>query len=201
MQPHLTARSQVMQGATTLLAIGGYGAILGVVFMTPFLLNARAQENDVFMTNLYLSPLFFLSGSTLLILGLDRLGLRHSLTGALAIGNPIILLLATWLAGKFVLDGIRAIAVGILVDALLLAAMTILIVGALRRWNIGGYAAALAVSGAALVSLGYFLFGSRYYAFGEITSSLPPYLDGTMIGLGAATGLAILWISRKFSQV
>jgi hypothetical protein len=45
------------------------------------------------------------------------------------------------------------------------------------------------VAGIALALL-YFFFGGQFLAFGETSSSLPPYLNGTM--LLATVGLAVV---------
>jgi drug/metabolite transporter (DMT)-like permease len=58
-----------------LLASGGFLLLAGALFATPFLLNTRSQENDVFLANLFLAPLISLVGSLLYLVALRRLGL------------------------------------------------------------------------------------------------------------------------------
>lgn len=200
MQTRTPARPHDNRSAVALLAVSGYIALLSMVFMTPFLLSARAQQNDVFMANLLLSPILYVIGSTAVIAGLHALGLRRSLTGLLALGNLAVLVLAAWLIGSISQNGIRALAIGILVSAGMLLVVSTVVVGGLHTWGIGGGAAVLALCGAAVVSLGYMLFGSRYYAFGETASSLPPYLDAAVLGLSVVGGLAILVLVRWSNQ-
>lgn len=188
------------RSASAMLAIGGYVTGLGTVFMSPFLVSARAQQNDVFMTNLFFGPPIFLVGSTVLIIGFHELGLRRSLVSALAVGNPLVVWLISWLASNTGFDGIRAIAASILADTCFLIMGSMLLAGMHHRWGTWGRAALLAASGIAVVTFGYILFGSRYYAFGETASSLPPYLDGKVIGLSMAVGLVILVAALRWGQ-
>ena len=64
-----------------------------------------------------------------------------------------------------------------------------------------GRALVLAGAGAGLVSVGYVVFGGRYYAFGETASHLPPYLNGPVLALSGLVGVVVAvlgwaWRSR-----
>src|SRR5262245_49929138 len=54
--------------AVAQFATGGSLLIAGALFAAPFLLNGRALENDVFLSNLFLAPLISLLGSLLYLL-------------------------------------------------------------------------------------------------------------------------------------
>ncbi len=52
-----------------LLAVGGYTLLAGGVFLLPFALSPNAIQNDVYMTNFFLSPLFLVVGAACLVVG------------------------------------------------------------------------------------------------------------------------------------
>ncbi len=75
-------------------------------------------------------------------------------------------------------------------------------VGARRRWRVWWHALLLAVVSSGVLALLYWLFGSRYYHFGETVSSEPPYLNGPVwwasVALAAATFAAgWVWSGRE----
>jgi hypothetical protein len=90
----------VALGAFTLLAAG--------VFLSPFALSPNAIQNDVYMTNIFLGPLFALVGVGCLLIGgllslwrsrtpgLSRLWLRAL---ALAVGGAVVVAVAYALFG------------------------------------------------------------------------------------------------------
>src|SRR5215831_11897149 len=93
--------SGVSRTMVGLLAAGGYGTLVGVVFLSPFLLSAQAGGNDVFGSNFVVGPLYYLVGSTLLIVSLAGLGFTRWLVLALALVNPVVLVaLTAWLANN-----------------------------------------------------------------------------------------------------
>ena len=65
MNPHMSSGEQgsvrhvaspgVRAGAG-LIALGEFGLLVSAVFLTPFVVNQYAIQNDVYMTNLFLSP-------------------------------------------------------------------------------------------------------------------------------------------------
>src|SRR4051812_2533664 len=83
---------------TALLAAGALMVFAGVIFVVPFLLSARAQENDVFFTNLFFAPVSYLIGSTLVICGSVALGLARRVALILVIANPLGVIGSLWLA-------------------------------------------------------------------------------------------------------
>jgi len=80
------------------------------------------------------------------------------------------------------------------------------LLGARGNWRTGWgsspwQALLLALAGGGVLLLVYALSGSRYYAFGETVSSLPPYLNLPVFLVSLALGAAIfllgwLWSSR-----
>jgi hypothetical protein len=178
------------------LAAGGFLMIAAVVFLFPFVLSARAHENDVFMTNAFISPLIYLIGSTLAISSLPGLGLSRLLTVVLAVANPFapyLALVALSSSGPpwyGVIGPLSAVDGGLLI---LLGLAAAAVHERLRLWGIG---LLFALAGSGAVALAYALFGSRYYAYGETVSSLPPYLDLPMLGITLALAVAILLGAR-----
>lgn len=64
---------------TALLAIGGSALLSGGVFLLPFALSPNAIQNDVYMTNLFLSPLFLVVGAASLVVGFIWMTVSHEL--------------------------------------------------------------------------------------------------------------------------
>jgi hypothetical protein len=62
-----------------------------------------------------------------------------------------------------------------------------------------GRALLLAGAGAAVVTAGYAVFGSRYYAFGETASHLPPYLNGPVLVLSGVLGVLVFVLGWVWS--
>jgi len=58
------------RASVALLALGGYFVLAGGIFYLPFALSPNAIQNDVYMTNLFLAPVFVLGGVLLLLVGL-----------------------------------------------------------------------------------------------------------------------------------
>src|SRR5919109_2015152 len=108
---------RVSRTAAVLLATGSFAMLVGAVFLLPFLLSVRAEQNDVFFSNLFIGPVFFAIGSTLLVGSLAGLGLKGWITFALAIGNPAAVVLLLWLASTTGLAGPGAIAATLWADA------------------------------------------------------------------------------------
>src|SRR5919109_3988848 len=71
---------RVSRTAAVLLATGSFAMLVGAVFLLPFLLSVRAEQNDVFFSNLFIGPVFFAIGSTLLVGSLAGLGLKGWIT-------------------------------------------------------------------------------------------------------------------------
>jgi hypothetical protein len=193
--------SGVSRTMVGLLAAGSYAGLVGVVFLSPFLISANASANDVFLSNLFVGPLYYLVGSTLLIVSLAGLGFNRGLVLALALVNPVVVVaLSAWLANNSGLFGGRFYAAPTVADAGILIAASAFVAGAHNQWRAWGQALLLAVAGAGVVTLASYLFGTRYYAFGETVSSVPPYLDLPVLGLSLALGIAIFVMSRAWSS-
>jgi hypothetical protein len=57
MVAHVPDASPNARYTVAALAVGAFLMSAAVVFLFPFVLSARAQENDAFMTNAFISPL------------------------------------------------------------------------------------------------------------------------------------------------
>jgi len=187
-QPGGIAPAALSRHTLAQLASGGFLLLAGALFVTPFLLNTRAQENDVFFTNLFLGPLLSLVGSLLYLVALRRLGL--SILPLLALLLITVAALTGWLWLPVSMPQRFALIAGLLLaDAVLLFVVGALLAGS--RGLLGPWATALVlalVAGAALTAI-YYLFGGQFLMLGETSSSLPPYLNGT--ALLATVGLAL----------
>jgi hypothetical protein len=187
-QPGGIAPAALSRYTVAQLASGGFLLLAGALFATPFLLNDRAQENDVFFGNLFLAPVISLVGSLLYLLALRRLGLSILPLLALLVLNVAALTGWLWIPIS-VPQRFMLIAMLLAGDAVLLFIVGALIAG--TRGQLGSWAQAfvLALVAGAVLAVIYSFFGGQYLAFGETSSSLPPYLNGT--ALLATVGLAI----------
>lgn len=198
-QPGGIAPAATSRHTIALLATGGFLLLAGALFAAPFLLNAGATGNDVFLTNLFLAPLISLLGSLLYILGLRRLGLSVALILILTVVN--LATLTSWLWLPQVTSNGVALSIGVLaslpvillVDAALLFLIGALVAGTHGQWDAWTKGMLLAiVAGATLVAI-YSFFGGQYLSFGETSSSLPPYLNVTVL-LATVTLAALAYL-------
>jgi len=188
-QPGGIAPATPSRHALAQLATGGFLLLAGALFAAPFLLNSRAQENDVFLTNLFLAPLIALLGGVLYLIALRGFGLSIAWLVALLVINVAALTGWLWLP-QFTSQGISLVSMMLAADAVLLFSVGALLAGARRLagpWALGLLLAIVAA--AALAAIDYF-FGGQYLAAGETSSSLPPYLN--TIALIATVVLAVL---------
>ncbi|HEX8730493.1 MAG TPA: hypothetical protein VF725_00425 [Ktedonobacterales bacterium] len=68
----MNARNSAPRSAraiTVLLALGGYLIFTGLALLLPFGLSSLSIQNDVYMANLFLAPLFGLVGAVVLLIG------------------------------------------------------------------------------------------------------------------------------------
>jgi hypothetical protein len=70
--------SAASPASAALIAVGAYAILVGAVFLLPFALSSYSIQNDVYMTNFFLSPLFFLFGAFCILIGL--VAMRRSRT-------------------------------------------------------------------------------------------------------------------------
>jgi hypothetical protein len=188
-QPGGIAPATPSRHALAQLATGGFLLLAGALFAAPFLLNSRAQENDVFFTNLFLAPLIALLGGVLYLIALRGFGLSNAWLVALLVINVAALTGWLWLP-QFTSQGISLVSMMLAADAILLFSVGALLAGA--RGLVGPWALGLILAlvfGAALAAI-YYFFGGQYLAAGETSSSLPPYLNA--IALVATAVLAVL---------
>jgi hypothetical protein len=188
-QPGGIAPAALSRHTLAQLATGGFLLLAGALFALPFLLNTRAQENDVFFGNLFLAPLISLLGSILYLIALRGFGLSIAWLVALLVINMAALTGWLWLP-QFTSQSIPLIAVILAADAVLLFSVGALLAGAggLSGPWARGLVLALVAGGALAVI--YYFFGGQYLAAGETSSSLPPYLN--TIALIATAALAAL---------
>lgn len=74
------------------LTVGVYIVLVGLIFLSPFALNSTAIQNDVYMTNLFLSPPIIILGAICLIIG--WIGLQRAVNAGRASGigmRPMII--------------------------------------------------------------------------------------------------------------
>jgi hypothetical protein len=189
------------------LASGGFLLFAGALFAAPFLLNAGASGNDVFLTNLFLAPLISLLGSLMYILALRRLGLSTALAIALLVANLAVLTSWLWLPqvtshGVALAEGVLAgLPVILLVDAAFLLLVGALVARARGQWDVWTRGTLLAILAGSALAVVYSFFGGQYLAEGETSSSLPPYLNGIAFGAMVALSVAVylfgwLWSRR-----
>jgi hypothetical protein len=192
-QPGGIAPAATSRHAVALLATGGFLLLAGALFATPFLLNTGVQQNDVFLTNLFLAPLFSLLGSLLYVWALRRLGLSTALTIVAFLVSLIALAGGLWLL-LFTMPSLSLVALTLLADAALLFIVGALVARTHRQWDAWTRGMALALVAGAALAVIYSFFGGRFLAFGETTSSLPPYLNEvTLIASGALAAL-VYWL-------
>jgi hypothetical protein len=74
--------SIVSPASAALIAVGAYTILVGIVILLPFALSSYSLQNDVYMTNLFLSPLYFLFGVFCIVAGLVVLRRSRTTRGA-----------------------------------------------------------------------------------------------------------------------
>jgi hypothetical protein len=188
-QPGGIASATPSRHALAQLATGGFLLLAGALFAAPFLLSGRAQENDVFLTNLFLAPLIALLGSVLYLIALRGFGLSIAWLVALLVINVAALTGWLWLP-QFTSQSIPVVGVILAADAILLFSVGALLAAARELAGPWALGLLLAILAAAALAAIYYFFGGQYLAAGETSSSLPPYLN--TIALVATAVLAVL---------
>jgi hypothetical protein len=90
-----------------LLASGGFILLSAVLFLSPFVLSSYANQNDVYMGNLFLSPPWFVLGAILFLAGalIARLQRRRAPWGQglllAGIGGVLLALLYLLVGGHY----------------------------------------------------------------------------------------------------
>lgn len=177
------------------LALGVYLMLLGVVFYFPFALSPLAQQNDVFMTNLYLGLGAFAGGSVLVAVDATRES-AHKLWLTIVLGIA---------AGVVAFAGIVAIfySYGYAVAAPIMAGYTALLlvlglIASRRSGHLAGWSRALLVAfvGIILLTLYYALLGGQYYDAYGLATYLPRFVDGQTSGLALLLGVGVFFLGR-----
>jgi hypothetical protein len=174
--------------------------LLSIIFYMPFALSPLAQQNDVFLTNLFLGLGAFAAGSVLV-----AVDATHEATHELWL--TIVLSIA---AGVVAFVGVTAIYYGtqtfasgapvmLAYTALLLAFS--LIVGA-RGSHLIGWSRALLVgfAGVGLLALYYALLGGQYYDAYGLASYLPRFVDGQTSGLALLLGVGVYFLGCLWAE-
>jgi hypothetical protein len=126
-------------------------------------------------------------GSLLYILALRRLGLSLPLTLVLILVNLATLTSWLWLPqvtpqGVALAEGVfAALPVILLVDAALLFLVGALVAGPQGQRGTWTQEVVLSLAASVALAVIYYFFGGHYLAFGETSSSLPPYLNATTL--------------------
>ena len=192
-----TSGQQTSPVMSALFMSGAFTMFSAIVFYSPFAISPYAQQNDVYMGNLFIAPVVFLLGSVAFLIGQTGLGLRAILAallalvtllaiGVFAFGNlalPIPFYAAIMMAGTLLL-----LIVGCLVTS---------IHGMLKLWSRGMVVAFLGTGALALL---YILFGGHYTSLGDQPVNWPPYLTAPILGGAVAIAGAIFLIGWLWGQ-
>lgn len=197
MTSEVSRPSQTSRLAAAAFTGGCYLVLLGSAYLLPFVVEARAQENDVFMGNLAAGVLLWALGSILSCISLGGLGVRLWVATLLAIGNLVAVWLIAWAMQTAGSGSIRTISIILVVDACLLLADSLGSLWAYTRWSRWREAVLLALAALAVVGGLYLVFGGRYYAAGERVSSLPPYLNAPIFAASLVCGALIAWVEWR----
>ena len=73
-----SSRRWSQRTTTVLLASGGFALLTGGLFLLPFVITTTAIQNDVYMGNYLIGPLFLVAGGICLAMGLLSLGMAHA---------------------------------------------------------------------------------------------------------------------------
>ncbi|HEX6799695.1 MAG TPA: hypothetical protein VF116_18445 [Ktedonobacterales bacterium] len=178
------------------LALGVYLMLLAVVFYVPFALSPLAQQNDVFMTNLYLGLGAFTAGSVLVAVDAARE----------AAHKPWLTAMLGTLAGVVAFAGVTAFFYGTQTfagGAPVMAGYTALLLAlgvfaGARGSHLIGRSRALLVglSGGGLITLYYALLGGQYYDAYGLATYLPRFVDGQTSGLALLLGVGVFFLAR-----
>jgi hypothetical protein len=181
------------------LALGVYLMLLGVVFYVPFALSPLAQQNDVFMTNLFLGLGAFAAGSVLVAVDETREA-AHKLWLTTLLGIA---------AGVVAFAGVETIlyTYGYAVAAPIMASYTAVLLalgvlasvrdGHLIRWS---RALLVGLGGAGLLILYYALLGGQYYDAYGLATYLPRFVDGQTSGLALLLGVSVFFLGRFWTR-
>jgi hypothetical protein len=181
------------------LALGVYCMLLGIAFYVPFMLSPLAQQNDVFMTNLFLGLGALFLGSALLAIEASSMSsLKPWMSFLLGIGAAALAFLG--IAGMLTTSAYGSVAPIMAAYTAVLLALSM--VAAARCGHLMAWARALLVAlvAAGLVALYYALLGGQYHdAFG-VATYLPRYLDGWTSALAVLLGIAVFVVGRVWAR-
>jgi hypothetical protein len=171
-----------------LSATGVFALLVGVVLLAPFLLNARAQENDVFLTNLFSGPVLIMLGEIMLMFGLAGVGVPHWNSLLLASVIAVVTVETMNLLG---FAGLQFLVASLSLNAVLVILSLASIMTVQHCWHAMWFALLLAAVGASSASLIASVLGDRFYAAAEQSSSLPLYANALVPGMVFLVGMLV----------
>lgn len=182
---------------SALFMSGAFTMFSAIVLYSPFVISPYAQQNDVYMGNLFIAPIVFLLGSVAFLIGQTGLGLRAILAALLALVS--LLAIGVFAFGNLAVP-IPFYPAIMVADTLLLLIVGFLVAsihGTLKLWSRGMVVAFL---GAGALVLLYILFGGHYTSLGDHPVSWPPYLTAPILGVAAGIAGIIFLIGWLWSR-
>lgn len=181
------------------LALGAYLMLLGVIFYVPFALSPLPQQNDVFMTNLFLGLGAFAVGSMLVAANATHEAAHMLwLTAVLAIAGGVVAYVGVETM-LYTLGYAFAAPIMAGYTAVLLA---LSLIAGRRSGHFAVWFRALLVglAGAGLLTLYYALLGGQYYDAYGLATYLPRFVDGQTSGLALLLGIGVFFLGHFWAR-
>jgi hypothetical protein len=180
-----------------LFAASGFIMFCALVLLSPFAVSPYAEQNDVYMGNLFIGLPIFIIGSLLFALSLAGLGLRPDLTALVALVS-LFVGVALWLGVIGWSISTHVYVAG--AAALVLLALSWAIArghARMRTWRRG---LALALLGSGIIALLYVFFGGHYSSAGGVAVGWPPYLTPPITGVSIGLAVAIFVLGWRWGE-
>ncbi|HEU5348324.1 MAG TPA: hypothetical protein VFU63_06900 [Ktedonobacterales bacterium] len=192
-----TTRRSTSSVSLALFAASGFLMFCALVLLSPFAVSPYAEQNDVYMGNLFIGLPVFIIGSLLFAISLAGLGLRPDLTVLVALVS-LLVGVALWL-------GVIGWSISTHVYVAGAAALVLLVLSwaiarghaRMKTWRRG---LALALLGSGIIALLYVLFGGHYASAGGVVVSWPPYLMPSITGVSIALAVAIFVLGWRWGE-
>jgi hypothetical protein len=181
-----------------LFAASGFVMLSGLVFLAPFDLGPYAQQNDVYMGNLFIGLPIFVLGSLLFAASLAGLGLSKGMAGLLALVGilpAVAFLLGVSLLGIAICSYTAGAYAAVLLAVSWFAAHRHTRIAIWRRGLL------LALLGIGALVVFYMLFGGHYSSIGDTPINWPPYLTIPILGITICLAVAIFLIGWIWSAM
>jgi hypothetical protein len=181
-----------------LFAASGFVMLSGLVFLAPFAMGPYAQQNDVYMGNLFMGLPIFVLGSLVFVASLAGLGLSKGMAGLLAL-VWILLALVFWLGFSwlgiaicsYIADGYAAV----------LLAVSWFAARRHARMALWWRGLLLALLGIGALVVVYTFFGGHYSSIGNTAINWPPYLTMPILGITIGMAVVIVLIGWLWSAI